>query len=94
MRHHLNSLAEIVASALLVDDRLVDTARGHRVGAGCLNACESLVVTEVEVGLHTVSCHVALSMLVRVKGSRVNIDVRIELLNRNLVAASLQQLTD
>ena len=29
VRHDLDGLAEVVASALLVDDRLVDTARGH-----------------------------------------------------------------
>ena len=94
MRHNLNGLAEIVASALLVDDRLIYTTRSHRVSAGSLNACESLVVTEVKVGLHTVSGHVALTVLVRVEGTGVDVDVRVELLDRNLVAASLQQLTD
>ena len=94
VRHNLNGLAEIVASALLVDDRLIYTTRSHRVSAGSLNACESLVVTEVKVGLHTVSGHVALTVLVRVEGTGVDVYVRVELLNRNLVAASLQQLTD
>ncbi len=50
-RHHLDGFAEIIATTLLVDDCLVDTTSGERIRFRSLNAGESLVVSEVQVGL-------------------------------------------
>ena len=89
MRHHLYRLAEIVAVSLLVDHRLVYSSSGERVGPCCLNTRESFVVTEVEVGLHTVHGHIALPMLVWVERARVDIDVGVELLYGDVVSPCL-----
>ena len=94
MRHHLDGLAEIVATALLVDDRLVDAACRHGVGFGGTDAGETLVMTEVEVGLHTVYSDIALAVLVGIEGSGVNVDVRVKLLDGNTEASGLQQFAD
>ena len=80
--------------ALAVDDGLVDAACRDAVVARGANAREPLVVAQVEVGLETVLRHVALAVLVRVQRPRVDVDVGVELLDGNLVAACLQQLTD
>ena len=94
MRNNLNSLTQVVATTLLVNDALIDTSRSHRVGFCGLNTCEALIVTEVEVGLHTILCYVALTVLVRVQRTWVNVDVRIKLLNGNVVTSCLKKLTD
>ena len=94
VRHHLDGLAQIVAATFLVDDRLVDATGSEGVGLCCLNTCESLVVTEVEVCFHTIHRDVALTVLVRVQGTRIDVDVWVKLLNCNVVAPGLQKLTD
>ena len=92
MRHHLDGLAQIVAPPLTLDDAQIDAPCGHTVVTGGLNAGKPLVMAQVEVGLHAVGCHVALTMLIGVQCSRVDVDVRVELLNGNMVAPCLQQL--
>ena len=94
MGHHLDGLAQIIATALLVDHGLIDTTRGQRVGLGGLNACETLVVSEVEVGLHAINSYITLTVLVGVERARVDIDVRIKFLNGDVVASGLQKLAN
>ena len=89
MRHHLNGLAEVVAVAFLVDDGLVDLTRGHRVGLGGTDAREAFVVAEVEVGLGAVDGHITLAVLVWVQRPWVDIDVRVDFLYGDGVAAGL-----
>ena len=64
--HHLDGFSEIVATALLVDNSLVDASRSERVRLSGLYASEAFVVAEVEVCLHSVNSNVALAVLVRV----------------------------
>ena len=92
--HYLNGLSQIVAVALTVDDGLVDAPRGDAVVTRSLNACESLIVSQVEVCLHAICRHVAFAMLVGVQRPWVNVDIRVELLNGDFVAACLQQLSN
>ena len=94
MRHHLDGLAQVVALALAVDDSLVYAAGGDAVVACGVDTREALVVTEVKVGLKTVVRDVALAVLVGVQGARVDVDVGVEFLNSDLIAASLQQAAD
>ena len=94
VRHHLNGLAQIVATALLVNHRLVYAACCQRVGFGGLDTGESLVVAEVEVGFHSVNRHIAFAMLVRVECSRVDVNVRVKFLDSDVVTSCLQELTD
>ena len=93
MRHHLDGLAQIVATTLALDDTQIDAARGDAVVASGLNASEPLVVSQVQVGLHTVCRYVALAVLVRVQRAWVNVDVGVELLDGDVVATRLQQFS-
>ena len=92
--HHLDGLAQVVATTLAVDDSLVDAPRRYAVVTCGMYACEALVVAEIQVRLHAVGRDVALAMLIGVQRSRVNVDVRVELLDSDLVATCLQQLAD
>ena len=94
MWYHLNGLAQIVTVALAVDDCLVDAPCCYRVVSCCAYACESLIMSQVQIGLETVLCHVALTVFVRIQCTRINIDIGVELLNGDFVAACLQQLTN
>ena len=94
VRHHLDGLAEIVATTFLVNDCLIDTTCGERIRFCSLNAGESLVVSEVQVGLHTIYRYVALTMLVRVQCTRVDVDVWVKLLDSNVVTSCLKKFTD
>ena len=92
MRHHLNRLAQIVAVPFAVNHRLVDASRRNRVVARGVYARKPFIMSQVEVGLETILCHVALAVLVGVQRPRVDVDVRVEFLNCHFVAACLQQL--
>ena len=93
MRNHLNGLTQIVAPPLTLYDAQIDAPRGDTIVAGGLYARETLVVTQVKVGLHAVGCHIAFTMLIGVQCPRVDIDVGVELLNGYPVATRLQQFS-
>ncbi len=93
VRDHLHRPPEVVAAPLLRDDRVVDLARGDVVVAGDAGGREPLVVAEVEVRLAAVVGHEDLAVLVGTHRPRVDVDVRIHLLQRHAVSARLQQRT-
>ena len=94
VRHHLNRLAQIVAMTLTVYHRLIDAPCGDGVVSCGMYACKPLVVSQVQIGLKTISCHIAFAMLIGVQRTWVDVDVGVEFLNSHFVAACLQQLTD
>ena len=55
---------------------------------------EALVVPEVEVGLRAVVGDVDLAVLVRAHRAGIDVDVRVELLQGDLVAVALEQHAD
>ena len=75
-----------------VNNRLVDSACGDAVVARGMNARKPLIVSQVEVGLKAVLRYVALTVLVGVQRTGVDVDIRIELLDGHLIAPRLQQL--
>ena len=83
VRDDLDRLAEILTTALLVDDPLVDLAGRHIGAAVQVHVQEALVVADVEVGLSAVLGDEDLSVLERVHRAGVDIEVRIELLHRH-----------
>ena len=91
VRNHLNGAAVVVAAAFLVDHRLVDGAGGHAVQARHRRVGEAFVVAEIKIGLSTVLGDEHLTMLKRAHGARVNIQVRIQLQDRNAVTARFEQ---
>ena len=94
VRDDLDGAAEVVAAALLADDRVVDRARGDVGAARGVRVREALVVAEVEVGLRPVLGHEDLAVLERRHRARVDVDVRVELLERDLEAARDEQAAD
>ena len=89
--YDLHGLAQIVAVALLVDDALVDASGGDIVGPGGLDICKPLVMTQIEVCLVAVDGDVAFSVLIGIESARVDVDVGVEFLNGDLIAAREQQ---
>ena len=84
VRDDLHRAAEVVATALLADHRVVDRA-GRDVGrARRVRVREALVVAEIEVGLRAVLGDEHLAVLERRHRPRVDVDVRVELLDRDL----------
>ena len=83
VRDHLNGLAEVVASAFGGQHRLIDRAGGGIGVARQVLVDEALVVSEVEVGLAAVVGDEHLAVLERIHRARIDVDVRIELLERH-----------
>ena len=91
---HLYRAAQVIAAAFLLDDRHVDLAGGPVAVAGRGHAGEPLVVAQVEVGLGPIVGDVDLAVLVRAHRPGIDVDVRVELLQRDLVAVALEQRAD
>src|SRR5207249_8710581 len=91
VRDDLDGLAEVLAAALLRDDRRVHAAGGDVRALVEVLVGEPLVVAEVEVGLGAVVQHEHLAVLERVHRARVDVDVRIELLEGDAEAARLEE---
>ena len=94
VRDDLDGAAEVVAAALLADDRVVDRAGGDVRAARGVRVGEALVVPEVEIGLRAVLGHEDLAVLERRHRPGVDVDVRVELLQRDLEAAGDEQPAD
>ena len=94
VRDDLDRAAEVVAAALLGDDRLVDAAGGDVAQLGQVLVDEALVVAEVEVGLGAVVGDEDLAVLVRRHRARIHVDVRIELEDGDPETSGLEQATD
>src|SRR5260370_16781642 len=91
MRDHLDRGAEIIAAPLLGQDILVDAPRGDVVGLGGGTSGDALIMAEIEIGLRAVIGHEYFAVLVGRHRSGVEIEIRIELAQPDLVAARLQQ---
>ena len=94
VRDNLHALAEVFAGALLAQHFLIDLTGGDVGLLAQEDVEETLVVADVEIGFGTVFGHVDLTMLERVHGARVDVDVRIELLLQNMDTAAAQQTTE
>ncbi len=90
----LDRAAEVVAAALLGDDRLVDAAGRHVGELGEVLVDEPLVVAQVEVRLGAVVGDEDLAVLVGRHRPRVDVDVRVELEDGDGEAAGLEEPAD
>ena len=71
----------------------------NTAGGVVVLACQSqggipLIVAQIEVGFRPVLRDVDLSVLVRIHGARIDVDVGIELEERDLQPAAFQQIAD
>ena len=89
--HYLHSLAQIVASTLFVYHALIDATSRHIVGAGGRHISKTLIVTQVKVCLMPVNSDIALSVLIRIEGARVNVDIGVKFLDCHAIASGFQQ---
>ena len=80
MRDYLYCIAEVIASAFLQDNVIVDLAGGEVIGLSGPAGCESLVVTKVKIGLRSIVSNKDLPMLKGRQCARVNINIRVEFL--------------
>src|SRR5581483_11947734 len=88
---HLDRRPQIVAPAFLFDDRIVDLSGRDVIRALQILVDETFVVTEIQIGLGAVLGNEYLPVLVRIHGTRVDVDVRVEFLDRHADAACFEE---
>ena len=91
MGDDLDRLAQVVATAFLVDDALIDASRRHVVGTRRLDVGEALIVAQVQVGLVAIDGDIAFAVLIGVQRPWVDVDVGVKLLAGHAIAAGEQQ---
>ena len=91
MRDHLDGAALIIALALFLDNRPVDASGCHIAVLGQALVDEPFIMAKVEIGFRTVIRDIHFTVLVRVHGPRIDIQVRIEFLHRNPDPPGLEQ---
>ena len=94
VRDDLDRAAEVVAAALLGDDRLVDAPGRDVAELAQVGVDEALVVAQVQVGLGAVVGDEHLAVLVRAHRPGVDVDVRIELEDADSQPAGLEDPPD
>ncbi len=90
----LDGVAEVVATALLGDDGLVDRTGGDVGVPAQVLVDEALVVAEVEIGLRPVVGDEDLAVLEGAHGAGIDVDIGIELLHRHGEATGLEKATE
>ena len=87
MRNHLDGTAQKVTATLAGNQALVNGARRKVRIAGQVLVNKALVVAQVQIGLVAVLGHKDLTVLERTHGTGVDVQIRVGLLHRYLVAA-------
>ena len=93
VRNYLYCTAQIVAPALLVQNGPVNLTGGDIVVDGKAFVNKALIVTQIQVRLCAVIGNEHFAVLIRTHRAGVNIDIRIKLLNGDLIASGFQQAT-
>ena len=91
VRDHLDGAAEVVAAALAADHAVVDRAGGDVRAPVRVRVGEALVVAQVQVGLGAVLGDEHLAVLVGRHRARIDVDVRVQLLQADGEAAGDEQ---
>ena len=73
---------------------MVDATGSEVVVARSFDACETLIVTEIKVSFLPIIGDITFAVFIGVERTWVDVDVRIKLLNRDVKAARLEQLTN
>ena len=92
--NHLDSFAEVVATAFFGEDGFVDTAGGPVVVASELGVGEAFVMAKVEISFGAVFGNENFAVLVRAHGTGIDIQVRIAFLNGDLETTTFEETTD
>jgi len=94
VRDDLDGAAKILAPAFLLDDGLIDLPGRPVVVARGGEVREPLIVAQIEIGLRAIVGDIDLAVLKRAHRARVDVDVGIEFLQRDLVPMALEQTAD
>ena len=94
VRNDLDRLAEIVAAAFLFDHRKINAAGRPIVRLRKLRVSEAFVVAQIEIGFRAVVSDEDFAVLKRRHRARIDVDVRIELDQRDVQPARLEQAAD
>src|SRR5690242_7205356 len=94
VRDHLHGLAKVIAAALARNNLLVDASAGEVVGLRERRVGEAFVVAEVEIGLGAIVGDKDLAMLEGAHGTGIDVQVWVELLQRDFEAAAFEETTD
>ena len=86
--------AQIIAAPLLGENGFVDSAGRPVVVARQLGVREALVVAEVEIGFGAVVGHVHFAVLIRAHRARIDVQIRIALLEGDSETAAFEQTAD
>jgi len=92
--HRLNGAAKEVAAALFGYKVEIDLSGGEIGGPGQLDIDESFVMAQVQVGLAAVLGHKDLAVLIGGHGSRIDVEVRVQLDNGDGDSSALQDASD
>ena len=91
VRNDLDGFAQIFAFAFIVEDSLVDLAAGEIVEAGEFYVGEAFVMAEVEIGFSAIIQHVDFTVLIGAHCAGIDVEVRIEFLERDFESAIFEQ---
>ncbi len=94
MRDHLDGFSQVSALTLFFQDGLVDLTGCPVMCLGSTGGCEPFVVTQVEVGFGSVIGDIDFPVLEGTHGPRIDIQVGIEFLDRDLVAVAFEKPPD
>src|SRR5690606_3541046 len=92
VRNDLHGVSEVLAAALARDHLRVDLPGGDVGRLRQVDVEEALVVPDVQVGLGAVVSDEDLTVLERVHGARVDVQIRIELLHHDAQTARGEQV--
>ena len=87
----LNRFSQIIAASLFVDDVLVYAAGSDVIRLRGDNVEKSLVMAEVQICFGAIVRDKAFAVFIGIEGARIDVDVGIQFLNGNGIAAALQQ---
>ena len=93
MRNDLHRFAKVGTRALVGQNIPVDLSRGEVGESIQILVDKAFIVTQVQVGLGAVFGYEHLAVLKRAHRTRINVDIRVQLLRGNLQAACFEQAT-
>ena len=93
VRNHLHGVAEVLTAAFLRDDGGVHLTRGDVRRSQQVGIQEAFVVPDIQVCFRTVVGDENLSVLERVHGPGIDVEIGIKLLHRDAQTARFQEIS-
>ncbi|EFA23571.1 hypothetical protein BIFGAL_02675 [Bifidobacterium gallicum DSM 20093 = LMG 11596] len=94
MRNHLHALAQVFTGALFAQHFLINLSRGHIGLLAEEHIKEALIMADVQIGFGTIFSNIDFTMLERVHGAWINVDIWIKFLLQHMDAAAAQQTSE